>query len=224
MSSLETPILLTLPVLERMRAVPGWLHDEEADLLLGAACRALQRCPFGQLVEIGSYCGKSTVVLVAALSSSNAAGTVRVVAIDPHEGLVGAADQGLERTEPTYRRFVRTLEDARIEHLVTPVLQRSYEVAWDAVGGQSPIGFLFVDGLHDYENVSRDLRHFEPHLAQTALVAFHDYADHFPGVRRFVDELLTSGEYAKVEQVLNLIVVRRSRSPSADRRSPETER
>jgi Glycosyl transferase family 2 len=45
------------------------------------------------------------------------------------------------------------------------------------------------------------------------LVAFHDYADYYPGVQTFVDELLAAGRYEKVHLARSLMVVRRR--PSA---------
>jgi hypothetical protein len=64
------PLLLTLPVLERMRGIEGWLDAAEADLLLAAANRAIATVQNGAVVEIGSYCGRSTDTLGAALSDA----------------------------------------------------------------------------------------------------------------------------------------------------------
>jgi predicted O-methyltransferase YrrM len=196
-------LLLTVPVLERMRGIEGWLDDAEADLLLAAASRAIGTVPDGELVEVGSYCGRSTVVLGAALAASGNSHGVRIHAIDPHDGVVGALDRGLQRVPPTHERFLHNIGDAGIAHLVEPIVQRSYEVAWD-----KPISFLFIDGLHDYFNVMRDFHHFEPWLAPGGLVAFHDYADYYPGVKAFVDELLASGGYEMVHKALSTIVLR----------------
>src|SRR5262249_36709919 len=92
-------LLLTLPILKEIRSIEGWLSDSEADLLMAAAARAMRGTEVHPIVEIGSYCGKSTVALGrVALSLKRKA---RICAIDPHEGLVGAADQGLKRTAPT---------------------------------------------------------------------------------------------------------------------------
>ncbi|HEX2643892.1 MAG TPA: hypothetical protein VHU81_12940, partial [Thermoanaerobaculia bacterium] len=60
----ELPLLLTVPILEKMRKVEGWLDDEEGDLLLAACARSLAELPAPHaVVEVGSYCGRSTVVL-----------------------------------------------------------------------------------------------------------------------------------------------------------------
>lgn len=206
---MTTPeLLLTLPILERMRVVEGWLADEEADLLIAALSRALADLPGPQaVVEVGSYCGKTTTVLGSVLRAL--APGCRMHAIDPHEGEVGSVETGLTKTPPTLEKFMHTLRSTDLTHVVETVRRRSYETEWDL-----PIRFLFIDGLHDYMNVSRDLRQFEPWLVDGAYVAFHDYADHWPGVRRFVDELLSSGRYEHVECVRSMIVLRPIRLPT----------
>ena len=45
-----------------------------------------------------------------------------------------------------------------------------------------------------------------------ALVTFHDYADYFPGVKKFVDELLSLGDYRLIERVKSLVVLERKRA------------
>jgi hypothetical protein len=204
-------LLLTMPVLEHMRGIEGWLEDAEADLLLAAVTRAIATVQKGAVVEIGSYCGRSTVVLGAALSAFENPNGVRIYAIDPHDGIVGAVDQGVQRVAPTRERFLNNISNAGITHLVEPITRRSFEVEWD-----KPICFLFIDGLHDYVNVARDFYHFESWIAPGGFVAFHDYADYYPGVKTFVDELLARGAYEKVHQELSMIVVRGTSGTPAD--------
>ena len=210
-------LLLTLPVFERMRAIEGWLEDAEADLLLAAVTRAIATVRNGSIVEIGSYCGRSTVVLGAAVMASEDPAGTRIYAIDPHDGIVGALDRGVQRLAPTRDRFLQNITNAGLARIVEPITQRSFEVEWD-----QPISFLFVDGLHDYNSVARDFHHFESWIAPGGLVAFHDYADYYPGVKTFVDELLTSGTYEKVHQELSMIVVRAAFDIAADASPSDT--
>jgi len=59
-----------------------------------------------------------------------------------------------------------------------------------------------------------------------AYAAFHDYADYYPGVKTFVNELLKTGRYAKVHCVSSLIVLQRisENAPSkAQERSTESQ-
>ena len=194
---------LRQPILKEMRGVEGWLTPSEADLLISATQRALSDCPHvNALVEVGSYCGRATTVIASVVRAVRA--TARVWAIDPHDGFVGAHDQGLERVEPTLETLYANIERAHLAPFVEIVPAKAHDVAWT-----EPVCLLLIDGLHDYPNVLKDFSHFEPHLCDGALVAFHDYAEYFPGVPAFVDELCASGRYEAVARARSLIVVRR---------------
>lgn len=197
-------LVLTLPILRLMRPVEGWLEEDEADLLVASTNRALTELPAAPaVVEIGSYCGRSTVVLASVVKAVGA--NAKVYAIDPHTGEVGAQDQGLHSTIPTKERFRQNIANAGLSEVVGLIPHYSFEVSWDL-----PICLLLIDGLHDYTNVSRDFFHFEPWIVPHAYIAFHDYADYYPGVQIFVNELLSSGHYQKIHRSMSMIVVQRS--------------
>lgn len=191
-----------IPLLNTLNEIDGWLEPVEADLLVNAAIRA---CAMpgatGELVEVGSYHGKSTVALGSMLRSFFP--DKKVYAIDPHRGELWPKGQGPEGS-PSLGMFRYNISRLGLEAYVEPIVAHSYEVKWD-----QPIAFLFVDGLHDYENVSRDFRHFEPYLEKKALVAFHDYIDAFPGVQQFVNELLAGGLYEKADLAHSLMVLQK---------------
>lgn len=194
------------PILREMRDIEGWLTSAEAKLLISATHQALCDCPQANaLVEVGSYCGRATTVLGNVVRAVRA--TARVWAIDPHDGFVGAHDRGLERVAPTLETLRKNIERAQLSPFVEIVQGRAEDVPWS-----EPLCLLLIDGLHDYPNVLRDFSHFEPHLADGALVAFHDYADYFPGVPAFVDELSGSGRYEVLARARSLIVLRRAPS------------
>jgi predicted O-methyltransferase YrrM len=195
-------LLLLLPLLARVRTIPGWLEDAEVDALVAAATLALQTVE-GEIVEIGSYCGKSTVALGTALRASGKLG-VKVYAIDPHEGEVTLPFAWERKNIPTLERFHHSVADAGLSECVEAIVARSFEVEWE-----KPISLLFIDGLHDYDSVSRDFRHFERWLAPRSIVVFHDYWEHFPGVMKFVGELLAIGGYELIGQVLSTMIVRK---------------
>jgi predicted O-methyltransferase YrrM len=199
----DASVFLPLSVISQMKAIEGWLEEDEADLLIGAvhaSCRNGR--PLGAIVEIGSYCGRSTIVLASAARAFGS--TQPVVAIDPHLGQVGAADQRVSQVAPSREKFVRNIAAANVTDMVELVEQHSTQVAWSR-----PIGLLFIDGLHDYINVSRDFAHFQPWIASRGYVAFHDYAHYYPGVVAFVDELLAGGRYEMVRLVRSMMLVRR---------------
>ncbi len=198
-----------------MKTVDGWFSEEEAVLLAAAAAHALRELPGSPaVVEVGSYCGRSTIVLAEAARAADPQG--RVFAIDPHEGVVGALDQGLHHEAPTFDRFRRNVEEAGLSAVVEPIRAASHEVPWER-----PVGLLFIDGLHDYPSVAADFHHFEAHVLPGGYVAFHDYADYYPGVQTFVDELLANGTYRLVGRAGSLVVVRKDApAPAADGEAP----
>jgi hypothetical protein len=154
-------------------------------------------------VEIGSYCGRSTVVLGLTIKALGGAET-RLHAIDPHEGEVSTLEQGVMQTAPTLEPFTRNVADAGLATIVVPHIARAADVPW-----ASPAAFLLVDGLHDYPHVTKDLGHFAPFVRSGGFVAFHDYAGYFPGVKRAVDELLDGGAYRLAHLAGSLAVLER---------------
>ncbi|WP_437803684.1 class I SAM-dependent methyltransferase [Sorangium sp. So ce693] len=197
-------VLLATRVLGEMRPIEGWLSDDEADLLIAAAGRALYEFSATHaMVEIGSYCGKATLVLGRTAQAIQP--EARLFAIDPHDGRVGARDTGLSVTSPTRARFDFTVAAAGLGEQVVAIEKRAPEVAW-----QGPVSLLLVDGLHDYESVREDFEHFERWIAPFGYVAFHDHAGYFPGVIQVVDELCASGSYRRIGAVGTMVVLQKA--------------
>ena len=199
------PLPLLMQALGHMRPIEGWFPEDEATLLFTTACKALTELPPpGAVVEIGSYCGRSTVMLGAAVQAVRS--EAHVFAIDPHEGsLTFHHTHRSNASQPsTVERFTRNITTAGLQNCVHLIQQRSYEVNWD-----QPITLIFIDGLHDYTNVSRDFSHFETWIRRGGYCAFHDYSALFPDVLVFVDEVLRTQPYRIVEQVGSLITLQK---------------
>ncbi len=204
-------LLLTLALLSEMRQVEGWLSDEEADLLITATSHVLSTLPASHaVVEVGSFCGKATVVLGRVAEALGTSAPVH--AIDPGDGVAGSRDHGLQQYGPTRHKLQRTLQLAGLEHRVKVHFQHTPQVPWS-----EPIGFLLIDGLHDYGSVSADFHHLEPWLAVGGLVAFHDCADYFPGVKRFVQELVHAGRFRQSHIAGSLVVLEKVATAEAGR-------
>lgn len=191
-------------IVKRMRSIGGWLADEEAELL-AIAVRDAVRQPAGPktIVEIGSHCGKATYVLASMAQRSNP--EARVVAIDTFDGVVGALGRDLVRCGPTLDKFERMLQESGLTTIVKTHIGRASDLA-----STQPVNFLLVDGLHDYASVTQDFYAFEALLPVGAMVAFHDYADYFPSVRRFVDELLDTSHWKEIAQAGTMKLLQRS--------------
>jgi hypothetical protein len=195
--------LMPLSLLNKINKIEGWLDDQEADLLMAIALnvRKTLLSPYN-IVEIGSYHGKSTVLFGTIIKNVFTSG--KIYAIDPHDGLLGAADQGLQTFPSSYEMFKKNIETAGLTEVVEVIRSHSCNVKWEL-----PVSLLFIDGLHDYLNVAKDFWHFEEWICSGGYVAFHDYADYFPGVKQFVDELLAMGTYSRIQITNTLIILQK---------------
>jgi predicted O-methyltransferase YrrM len=182
------------------------LHDAAAGVAVG-----------GPLLEVGSYCGKSSIYLGAA-----ARGLGRLLfALDHHRGSE-ENQPGWEWHEPdlvdpavgkmdTLPWFRRTIHDAGLESTVVAVVGESPAVAraW-----ATPLAFLFIDGGHGVEPARLDYELWTPHVAPGGLLAIHDvFPDPAAGGRPPYEQIylpaLASGRFTEVAAVGSLRVLRR---------------
>src|SRR2546423_1862424 len=135
-----------------MRSIEGWLDDDEADLLIAGAVRALSDLPAPcTVVEIGSYMGRSTTVLGSVARAARP--DARVYALDPHSGVPTGGRGWLMRVGPDADGVRPTISGGGVEGVVVAIVQGSQEVRWT-----QPIAFLFIDGLHDLTSIRGDFQ------------------------------------------------------------------
>ena len=202
-------------VLASFEAATGFMPLDEGRALYAAAATAADRTGL-PLLEIGTYCGRSTVLLAAA---AREAGTVALT-VDHHRGSE-EQQPGWEYHNPalvdpevgrmdTLPCFRRTLHAAGLEDHVIALVGRSPQVA--AVWG-SPVGLVFIDGGHTDEHATADYEGWVPHLAQNGLLAIHDVfpdpADGGQAPYRIMLRALAEG-FEEVSVTGSLRVLRRS--------------
>jgi Methyltransferase domain len=149
--------------LEAVSGVEGWMSDGQARRLWDCA-RAVP--PGGQVVEIGSFRGRSAIVLARAGAA--------VVAIDPHAGndrgpqeIHGSRDEG----EADHQAFMANLSAAGVADAVRHVRRPSQE-ALDAVEG--PIDLLYVDGAHRFAPARDDIARWGARVRPGGRMLVHD--------------------------------------------------
>jgi MMP 1-O-methyltransferase len=163
---------------EHALAARGFMPADEGDALHAAALAAADAVPGAPFVEIGSYCGRSTIWLAAA---ARARGTV-VYAVDHHRGSE-ENQAGWEHHDPTLvdRRtghidtlpsFRRTIEDAGLEEHTIAVVGRSGAVARD--WPEASAALVFIDGGHGVRPAIDDYRGWSPKVAAGGTLAIHD--------------------------------------------------
>lgn len=154
--------------------VKGFLAQEEGRALYDAAIEASAA---GPVLEIGSYCGKSTIYLGLACQQQ---GTT-LYAVDHHVGSEehqpGEMFHDPELFDPamarmdSFREFRRNIKQAQLEDTVVPLVAPSGLVARD---WRTPLGMVFIDGGHSLEAALTDYRAWLAHLRPGGILAVHD--------------------------------------------------
>ncbi len=195
-------------------AAAGFLPAAEGLALFDAAARY---APRGPVLEIGSYCGKSTIYLAAAAR----AGGQLAVTVDHHRGseehqpgweyhdprLLDPATGRLD-TLPSLRA---TLAAAGLEENVVVVVGRSADVArlWG-----TPLGLVFIAGGHTEAAAVTDYESWAPGVAPGGALAIHDvFPDPADGGRPpylIYQRALASGAFTEVRAEGSLRLLERT--------------
>ena len=193
--------------------IKGFLAQDEAEALYAQAAQA---CLLGPVLEIGSYCGKSTIYLGLACRSAHAT----VFALDHHRGseehqpgeffhdpdLFDSAQGEVD----TFREFRRNISNAGLNDIVVPIVASSANASrhW-----RTPLGMLFIDGGHSLDAALTDYRCWEPHLVRGGVLAIHDVFDdaHAGGQAPYAIYRMAraSGLFAEIGRVNSLALLRR---------------
>jgi predicted O-methyltransferase YrrM len=168
--------------LRAVEGVEGWLTDAQARRLWD---RARAAGPNARVVEIGSYRGRSTIVLAHASGGE-------VVAIDPHAG----NDRGPRQIHGTpvdgeadNSAFRANLERAGVAERVRHVRRPSAEALGEVEGA---LDLLYVDGAHRYGPARDDLGRWSALVAPGGTLLVHD-AFSSVGVTLAIARLLVGG-------------------------------
>jgi predicted O-methyltransferase YrrM len=146
--------------------VDGWMSPDQGRRLYEAASRC---APHGRIVEIGSFRGRSTIVLAAAAPEG-----VEIVAIDPHAG----NDRGPQEIDGfvaeaagDHEVFLANLAAAgvgdRVRH-VREFSDRAHALVDD------PIDVLYIDGAHRYDPARTDIRDWGARVVDGGTLLVHD--------------------------------------------------
>jgi len=154
-------------------SIKGFLDPEEGRALHDHALEIPGRIP---CLEIGSYCGKSTLYLGSACRERGAL----LYAVDHHRGSE-EHQPGEEYFDPqlvsaggavdTFAAFRDTLARARLEETVVPIVAPSRLAACNWA---TPLGLVFIDGGHSMPAALTDYRAWAPLVMPGGILAIHD--------------------------------------------------
>ena len=152
-------------------AIKGFLDPREGQELYD---RCLAAGELGPTLEIGSYCGKSTVYLGEACRLAGRS----LFAVDHHRGseehqpgefyhdpeLFDSASGLVD----TFRLFLQTLREAGLEQVVVPIVAATQVAARD---WGTPLGMVFIDGGHSFEAAQADYDCWARHIRVGGILA-----------------------------------------------------
>lgn len=193
--------------------IKGFLHPDEGARLyeLGSLSAAL-----GPALEVGSYCGKSTLYLGCGLKQAGG----QLFALDHHRGSeehqLGEEYHDAELFDAAVQRmdslpaFRATLSKAQLEEHVVPIVASSAQAGryW-----QTPLSMVFIDGGHSLEAAMTDYRTWVRHLLPGGYLAIHDiFADPADGGQAphtILQLAIASGQFEQLPMTRTLGVLRR---------------
>ena len=167
-------VVLSAHIISVATSTRGFLPEDEADALVRAAADVARR---GPLLEIGAYCGRSSVYLGGVAS---AADTV-LFSVDHHRGSeenqLGWEWHDPELVDPSTGRmdtlplFRSAIERAGLEHHVVALVGDSPVIArhWG-----TPLALCFIDGGHGRAVAHGDYDGWAHHVMASGLLAIHD--------------------------------------------------
>jgi predicted O-methyltransferase YrrM len=196
-------------------ATKGFIDEDEGRCLYEIALEASRR---GPCLEIGSYCGKSTVYIGSACKTNNGI----LFSIDHHRGSEeqqpgqayfdpGLFDPKAGRVD-TFGEFRKTLERAAIEDTVVAMVCRS-EVA--ARLWATPLSMVFIDGSHTAEAALTDYGCWSRHIIPGGYLLIHDiFKDPNEGGQapyQIYQLACSSGQFDTLSMIKTLGVLQRKR-------------
>ena len=168
------PVPMAEAHLAAARAAKGFMPPDEGLALYDAAWAM---APYGPLLEIGTYAGKSATYLGAAAAARGGL----VVTVDHHHGSeenqpgwehhdASVVDPVTGRMD-TLPQFRHTMHAAGLEASVIAVVAESTTVAslW-----ATPLALLFIDGGHGEDPAQADYTAWSPKLLRHGVLAIHD--------------------------------------------------
>ena len=193
--------------------VKGFLEPIEGEALFQYASEV---AGLGPVLEVGSYCGKSTVYLGAACQAEG----VSLYAVDHHRGSEEHQpgqeyhDKHLfdEKTGlmDSFHEFRSTIHLAGLEETVVPMVASSEVVSHSWA---TPLSMVFIDGGHSHKAANADYRSWVGHIVKGGLLAIHDiFPDPAKGGQAPYDILklaIASGLFEEIDRVRTLGVLRR---------------
>lgn len=204
-------MLINLPI--DINTVKGFLDPIEGEALYLYAKQYVRNDP---CLEIGSYCGKSSVYLGSAVKENGQ----KLYSIDHHKGseeqqpgeeyfdsdLINAEGNGID----TLPFFLETIEKSKLDKFVIPIVSTSEEAYQDFTLN---FDMVFIDGGHSEKAAQKDYELWSQRITKGGLLAIHDvFPNPEDGGRppyNIYRRALESGNFKKLEMIETLVLLKK---------------
>lgn len=159
----------------------------------------------GDVVEIGSWQGRSSTFLARAVKESE---NGNFYAIDHFAGNLGkeefyAVDGSMSSLKEKFNENISKFGLSDVVNLLDMINTE----AVDKIKNKT-IRFLFIDGDHTKDGVKKDIELFFPLLTKGSIVVFDDYFEGFPGLIEAVDEIFEQYAFERVFYHRHTLVIK----------------
>ena len=132
------------------------------------------------MIEIGSYAGESTELFAEHFK--------KVISIDPFYNNYDANDitstSFMDLTD-VYKVFSERI--SKYENIIH--IRKTSDDAVEELSN-AEVALVYIDGLHTYDQVLKDIKNYKPLLRREGFMCGHDYTPHWQGVLQAINESL----------------------------------
>jgi predicted O-methyltransferase YrrM len=189
--------------------VQGWMTPDQARRLWD---RAGELRPGDRVVEIGSYQGRSAIVLASAAPEG-----VQVICIDPHGGNDRGPQQfdgAFEEGQRDHETFVANLRAAGVLDRIRHIRKASQDAADDVDGD---VELVYIDGAHRYNPARADIERWGRKVEQGGTLLIHDSFSSVGVTLALSTTLLTGGRFRYIARSQSMTEYRREDLSPLDR-------
>lgn len=203
---LDVPVFYLSDFEENIIDVAGMLTDEQGKFLFTIAFAQSIK---GDIIEIGSWQGKSTIYLAeGAKQSKNGA----VYAIDHFKGNPGSASGykiNKDDLSDLKDSFLANIKKAGVSDTVKLLDINSREAAGILKNQKIEARLLFIDGNHSYEGIKNDFDNYFDLVSDGGIIILDDYRKDSDGVVKLVNELMKKERIKSFYSYRNTFVIKK---------------
>jgi predicted O-methyltransferase YrrM len=132
-----------------------------------------------RMIEIGSYAGESTTIFATYFKD--------VLAIDPFLNDYDPSDITCHYME--LNKVYNVFSDAISSHSNISHIMKTSDDAHSSIKDDY-YDFIYIDGLHTYDQVKKDITNYLPKIKKGGFIGGHDYHTNWQGVMDAINELV----------------------------------